>query len=74
MNRLLKASYALLCLAGPAVAQGIRYDQRITTVLNNVPSGASAPVYATSEANIKVCTTASSYHHDHGSRNPIAHS
>lgn len=52
-----KAVIAALCLiSASALGQGVRYDNRVTTVATNVPSNASAPVLAMPNASVLICT------------------
>jgi hypothetical protein len=48
--------FGMLCaLELGAAAQGFRFDQRVVTVATNVPSGASAPVYAMPNMKVTIC-------------------
>jgi len=59
MNRLLRAAAALLCAVGlSAFGQGVRYDNRVTTVQGNAPFGASAPLLATPQSIVTICSVA----------------
>lgn len=59
MKRLRIAASALLCAVGlSALGQGVRYDNRVSTVASNVPYGANAPVMAIPNATVTICTSA----------------
>lgn len=51
------AALAAACLCASALGQsGVRYDNRVSTVATNVPSGAAANVMAIPNATVTVCT------------------
>lgn len=54
MNKLLKV-LAFLAMAWPCLAQGVRYENTVTTAANNTPYGAAAPVMTVPFAMVQVC-------------------